>query len=143
MSIGKAQIALDFSSPDATGDSVKILGKFALPDNFKVEGQRAMVDIGGLVRSFTLAADGSGTTTDGTFKLTVKTSKGVVKKQSAPFTLTLSGGNYKMFFAGEGLTATAPKGKRTVDIQLVVGNSVGEVFKTLSYSKSGNIGTAK
>ncbi len=83
LTLGKLLISLNFAKPETNTDTIHLDGKLPIPAGFVVAGQRVQVNIGGILRSFVL--DATGASPNSEFKLTIKLTKGVVKKQTALF----------------------------------------------------------
>ncbi len=76
-------------------DQIGVSGALHVPAGFKPEGEQVTVDIGGVVKSFTLDAHGSSPPgQNDSFKIRLKTAKGAVVEQDAAFTLKLSNGTF-------------------------------------------------
>ncbi len=102
--------------------------------------------LGGVVHGFTLNAKGVGTDAKNSFKLTVKSKKGVVLAQPAKFALKLTKGNFAAGLANDGLTNTTIKKAitETLYISVVLNHSLFRLTRPVAYKATLNkTGTAK
>ncbi|HEV7734151.1 MAG TPA: hypothetical protein VGR62_18410 [Candidatus Binatia bacterium] len=143
LAIGKLAIKLNFSTP--AKDSVTLTGTLPIPDGFDPTAKVLGLDIGGVVRSFTLDAKGKAQTATDKVTLTVRASRGIVLAQDAKFTVKISKGSLAGEFTDEGLTdADVDKEPRSVDVQVTV-EDASRSAKTavLTYkAKQGKTGSA-
>lgn len=114
--------AIDFSIPPqkakltqtkltvSKAKKLTLTGTLAIPAGFKADGQIVVADINQFTQKFQLDKMGNGKSGKDTFKLTVKSKKGVVAAQSAKFTLALNG-----------VPDTVKDG---VPLQIVIGNVI-------------------
>ena len=84
------KIAIKLNFAKSNSDSIGFSGTLAVPAGFKLTGAKVSFDISGIAQSFTLDAKG-GSKTGGTFKLSVKASKGAVAAQTAKFAMQTKG----------------------------------------------------
>jgi PKD repeat protein len=111
------KIKLNFSQPGQ--DSIVLKGSLPVPPNTLVGGIPLTVDVGGVIKTFTLDAGGGGEGPLGA-KLTAKLVRGSRsdKPWNVKFTITLKNGNFAALLADEGLTQTP--GRRMVQVPVSV-----------------------
>src|SRR5205814_8190209 len=122
LTITKASIKLNFAKQglnDKHADVLTLGGTFKAAAGLKVEGQPVDLDIGGVSKHFTLDAKGHAKTDDGTFKLSVKATKGVVAAQTSKFTVSLPKGAFAAALADEGLTGDVDIKKPPKTVQVL------------------------
>lgn len=120
LDVTKLQIKLNFAKPDK--DSVSLSAVVPIPADFVVDGKSVVVDVGGVVRSFTLDAKGKGETPDGAkASLKVKAKNGVVAAQGSKLAIKMTKGSFASSFTDEGLTDTTVEDTPvTVAVQVTV-----------------------
>jgi hypothetical protein len=85
-----------------------------VPAGFVVTGQQVIVDVGGVVRPFTLDAKGkSPRDTQASFQLKVKQKKGVVAAQTSKFLAKFAKSDFAANFTDEALDDTTVKNEQT------------------------------
>jgi hypothetical protein len=98
LTVTKASVSLNFKQ---TGkDAFSLAGTIAAPDTFTVENKPVIVNLGGLVRSFTLTSKGTAIDRDAKAKVGPKVSKGLLK-----YTFSGSKAAYQEFFDDETFTS--------------------------------------
>ncbi|MEI6233968.1 MAG: M28 family peptidase [Planctomycetota bacterium] len=133
-----AVVALDFSS--SFSDLVSVAGTLRIHAGFAPLDTVAIVDVGGVVKSFVLKSMGAGKIGSNTFSLKVKNVKGVVSEQLAPVTFTLGQGNFKQQFGPLGLTNLGFRGKPvTIPVTIILAGEVHRATRLLIYSGTKNI----
>jgi hypothetical protein len=103
--IAKMGIKLNFAKPN--NDSITLQGILPIDDGFQ-PGGKAILDVGGVIKTFDLNTKEASTprSTTTSFKLTVKSKKGVVLAQNAKFSVKLLRGAFAVTLADEGLANT-------------------------------------
>ena len=97
-----AEIRLDFK--DGRKDELTFTGELPIPAGFDPSGKVVSIDVGGVVRSFTLGKNGDSNPAPDQFKLDIKKSGGSVPRQRAPFTATVRGSDLESALADEGIS---------------------------------------
>ncbi|HYF49172.1 MAG TPA: CAP domain-containing protein [Planctomycetota bacterium] len=144
LNVLKLQVKLNFSKTGA--DQISVSGSLPVPANFVVAGQTVVVDVAGVVKTFTLDLKGkAGLGTPDTFSLKVRSSKGVVAAQTSAFKAMFKTGDFAATVADEGLlSADVKDASRTVPV-LIFFN--GQMFSTdrpvLYTAKTGKTGRTK
>jgi PKD repeat protein len=146
--ISKASVKLNFTKTGA--DSIQLAGLLPVPAGFSVLNKTAVVYFGGVTGgvtgSFTLSAKGASPKANNTFAIKIKSKKGVVAAQTAPFSAKFLKGTFAPKLAAEGLdgSATVKKVPRTVLAIVLFNQTLFQTTKTLSYTATkGKTGTAK
>lgn len=132
--LGITALKLSVNSTAGGGDSIGISGFFAGTAT-SFDGQVIVLDVGGVVKSFTLNAKGQSPKANDTIKVTSKSGK-------VSFAAKLSKGSFASSFEDEGLTGTnAAGGVKTVRIDVLWANKVYRKDQFISVSiKSGKVG---
>lgn len=131
--ISKLGVGLNFGKPG--NDSLSASGILTVPAGFAVSGAKVVVDIGGVVKSFTLDAKGSSPKATDTFKLSVKATKGVVAAQSSKFSVKYSKGTWQALFTDEGLANdTVSNVPKTVPVVILFNSKVFKADVAQLYS---------
>jgi len=140
LTITQMAIKLNFAKADT--DSIQISGTLLIPDSFQVDGQKVLVDVGGVTRTFTLNAKGQSPKALDTLKLSIKAKKSVVLSQAAKYQLKFNKGTYAAALADDGLTsADLTKQNCTVRVQMVFNRALLEKNQIQIYSaKTGKSG---
>ena len=97
----KLKVSLNFAKPDA--DSIALKGMIGIPAGFSPLGQTVSFSVGGTTDSLVLDAKGKATSGTTSFKLKIKSKKGVVAAQDARFSLARKKGSFGASLADEGL----------------------------------------
>ncbi len=91
--VTKAQIKLNFAKPG--GDSISFSGTLNIPQGFNPNGAVVLIDAGGVLKKLTLGSKGSVKAGNDSFKLTLKSTKGVVQASpAAKFSAAFSKGTF-------------------------------------------------
>ncbi|MCY3018765.1 MAG: PKD domain-containing protein [Planctomycetota bacterium] len=98
----KTNIRLNFAKPQGN-DSITMTGVLFIPAGFSIAGQTVIVDVGGVVKAFTLDAKGASPNGNERFTTKVRARRGVVPLQEAKFTLTMKKGTYAATLLDDGL----------------------------------------
>jgi len=101
----KIKARLTFTN--AAKDTLTFTGGIPIAENSLVDKQVISVDIGGVIRSFTLDAKGRAKTGSDSLKLRVKTANNVVSAQIAKFNIKVSNADFDTLLADEGLTGNS------------------------------------
>jgi sugar lactone lactonase YvrE len=124
--ISKLSIGLNFAKQG--NDSLQAAGVLTVPTGFTVAGAIVVVDVGGVVRSFTLTAKGASAKAVDTIKIGIKAVKGVVPAQAPKFSVKFSKGSWQGLLVDEGLTNAAATGvPKAVPVAILFNN---KIFKT-------------
>jgi hypothetical protein len=147
LAVTKLAIKLKFAPTTMPNDSIKVSGTIHIPDGFTVAGQYVVLDVGGVVREFTLDAKGVPTPKGvDAFKLRVKSAKGVVLAQDAAFSATFKKAAFVAALADEGLvgTADATEVPRTVPVVMLFSQTLYKVEQAqLYWAKANKTGKTK
>ncbi len=91
-------------------DSITGSGTLPIPAGFSIAGKTAILDVGGVIRTFTFDAHGKGLSGKDILKITIKAPRGVVADQIAPFKITITKATAAALLEDEGLVnATVTK----------------------------------
>jgi hypothetical protein len=144
MSVTRMAVKLNFAKPKRN-DSVLVSGALPIPGGFAVTGQQVIVDVGGVVRLFTLGAKGASTPkTNDTFKLGIRARKGVAAAQTAKFQLKLTQGTLAYAFVDEGLTNSDVTTPVTITVQVIMDGRAYEASVPQTYkARAGKTGTTR
>ena len=145
LTISKLGVKLNFAC--ANSDSISLSGTLPIPAGLVVAGQSVVIDVGGVIRIFTLDDMGKGTASSGIgaaavggpndyLKLRVKSLKGVIAAQTAPFTVKLNKGAFVSLLSDEGLvkTATVKNSSITVPVIILFNVQVFEATHSVFYT---------
>ena len=123
-------------------DSIQMRGLLVLQAGFVPAGSKLAVDIAGVNRVFQLDAHGHA---KGGFSLQLKTIKGVVNAQVAPFTLSLIRGDFTALLARSGLANSEIKSRPlALNVALVFNGTVYQANVPQIYSAhAGRNGSTK
>jgi hypothetical protein len=104
ISIKSTALRLHFDEPGH--DTIVVTGVLPLRVGLVLAGQRVAVDVGGVIKAFTL--DNRGVSSQGRyyFRLAMKVKRGVVAEPRARFRLQLSHGSFASTLARDGFTAS-------------------------------------
>jgi len=144
LGLTKTTVKLNFVK--TAKDAIHVSGSLPVPAAFVVEGQVAVLYVGGVTRSFTLDKKGKGPKGVDAFAIKIKAKKGVVAAQSAKFTATFAKGTFAASLADEGLdgSVSVKKASRGVVVIVLFDRALFQTTKTLSYTATqGKKGSAK
>ena len=145
LTVIKPSIALNFAKPNS--DSIKFSGTLDVPAGFAGSGKHFYVVVGDLLKKFTLDGKNSAKTADGSVKLSIKASKGVVAQQTGKYSVALSKGSFAVQLAPSGLTGDADittPASRSVPFAIFFNNKTFQKTQTMLYTaKKGKSGKAK
>ena len=140
LTLAKFQIKLNFAKTG--GDSISSSGQIPIPASFSPSGKQVVVDVGGVIRIFTLTDKAAGVSTQGdTLKVKVKSVKGVVAAQTGTFMLKIAKGNFADKLTDEGLINANTSATVNVPVIVLFNNALFKVIPSVPYkakqSKSG------
>jgi PKD repeat protein len=140
-----SQLSISINFAKTGNDSLQAAGILTVPTGFKVAGSKVTVDIGGVVRNFTLDGKGSSPKGNDSLKIAIKSLKGVVPAQSPKFTIKFSKGNWQGTLLDEGLTNdNASSVPKTVPVVILFNNKVFKASVAQLYTaKKGSTGKTK
>jgi hypothetical protein len=146
LAVPSMSIKLDFTKPG--NDSISMNGALAIPAGFTVKGQLVAIDIGGVMASFTLDANGASTPkSNNLFEVGVKSTKGVVKTQTAKYAVKLTKGSFATALGlAKGATSKPTTTSATSPVTVIFNGAILQNNVKLSYkatSKNGAATTAK
>lgn len=128
-------------------DKVSCSGVLPAPANLPAAGQTVVVDIGGVIQSFTLDDKGMATTGSlNNIKLRVKTTKGMIATPLAKFTVQFSKSSFAGKFADENMDGSvdASGAARTVQVVVLFNGAMYSTVRNVIYSaKAGKSAAAK
>jgi len=135
------KLAIRLSFTDAGRDSIQLRGIVDVPGGFTVANQKCFVDVGGVVRAFTLSEKGKAGTSSESLKLSVKKKKSLVPAQAAPFQINLKNGTFASTLTDEGLTNETTRAK-SVNVPVTFLFNGQEFRKTQPQSYSAKAGSS-
>lgn len=144
LDLPKLFIKLNFAKAGA--DIIIAKGTLPIPDGFVVQGEQVHVDVGGVIKSFTLDEKGrSPKGTDDQFRIKIKQKKGVVAAQNGKFMVRFKKGDFDDELVDENLSnADLKKVQRTVIVNILFNNTVYQATVTIVYTaKTGKKGSGK
>ncbi|HLX61198.1 MAG TPA: CAP domain-containing protein [Planctomycetota bacterium] len=140
----KLTVRLNFLKTNV--DTLSLTGMLPVPANFAVAGKTVTVDVGGVIRTFTLDAKGMAKSTSGTdtFKLKVIAVKGAVAAQNSAYTVKITKSSLSALLADEGMVnATVTNSNITVPVIVLFNAQYLTVNRLTIYSaKAGKTGAA-
>jgi len=144
--LGKSSVALDFD--DAGRDSVSVTGLLPVDAGFQPLGSKVVVDMGGVVREFTLDEKGrSAPPGTASFRIALKFQSGlVIGNPAALFKAKVARSDLAALLQDEGLRGDATVAKVPRDIPVTVyfdGAGYSGVKPLLYTAKAGKAGKAK
>ncbi len=132
-------VALDFSTDSE--DSIACTGTCPIHAGFVAKDSIVIVDVGGVVKFFTLGATGVAKKALNTINIKIKKTKGVVTEQLAQFSISLGAGNFKQQFSKLGLLDLNYSGKPVlIPVTLIIANEVRRTAVIRLYSATKNQG---
>ncbi|MEI6236878.1 MAG: hypothetical protein WCT04_27780, partial [Planctomycetota bacterium] len=85
-------------------DAITLTGTLPILQGFAITGKTATLDVGGVLQTFTFGSNGLASLPGiASFKVRIKSVKGLVAAQTAPFTIKLLKGSFSSALADEGL----------------------------------------
>jgi hypothetical protein len=141
--ISKMSIKLSFVKPGS--DSIQISGLLPMKAGVKLSGQKLLLNVGGVLKTFTLNEKGSAVSGGSAIKLGVKLQAGVTVDQTAKFAVKLSKGGFAAALADDGFTKSeAASALRKLLVQMLFDGTIYQDTKTLFYTAKANVsGSAK
>lgn len=143
LEIIKSTIMLNFMKEGR--DWIKASGMLPIPAGFTAANQKVYVDIGGVMKIFTLNTKGISKSTNDYFKLQIKTGRGAIPSQKSKFTMSLTHGSFALPMANELLgNSTVQNVPRMVMFSIVLGGAAMQKGQPMSYTAwKGRSGRAK
>ncbi|MGD0089915.1 MAG: MBG domain-containing protein [Planctomycetota bacterium] len=142
LSVSVLNIKLNFARPRR--DGIFLSGLLVIPDGFNVPGQKLIVDIGGVVRGFSLNSKGSAKQGNDSCALGVKAKKGVAALQVAKFTVKLTKGSFTQPLANYGLVNRTVSTKLSVPVTVIFNGTLLQKSVPQKYKASaGRTGATK
>ncbi|HYG75847.1 MAG TPA: ELWxxDGT repeat protein [Planctomycetota bacterium] len=141
--ITKLGLTLAFGKPGTS--SLSLSGILVVPNGFTISGSKVVVDVGGVIQTYTLDSKGSSKVGNDALKMSIKASKGVVAAQSSKFSVTSKAGSWEAKLSDEGLIdSDASNVPKTVTVNILFD---GKLFKAdvpqLYNAKKGSSGKTK
>ena len=136
-------IKLNFAHTNS--DALSLSGKVALPAGFAAKGQNVALDVGGVMRLFTLDAKGHGKAENSLFSLKFKAKKGVVPAQTASFSVKLTHGAFAAPLSASGFVNDTVKSAHVAVLTtLLFNNAFLQTTRPGTYSAvRGKTGSSK
>jgi hypothetical protein len=101
-------------------DAFSVSGSVLVSEGLTLKGQAVIVDVGGVVKGFTLNEKGGTPKGNDNFSLKVKTGKGGTPLQVAAFTVVCQKGSFASAMSAYGLSSIATKGaKATLPVTVI------------------------
>jgi hypothetical protein len=144
LTLSKLTTNLNFAS--AGKDMVSLQGTVSVPAGFNVDGQTVIIDVGGVIKSFTLDSRGkSATGANDTFKISIKSRGGNVEAQEAKFIAKFNKGDFDTALTDEGLTnADARLASKNIFVQVFFNGRVFTISRAQLYTaRTGKNGKTK
>jgi len=144
LDVKKMSIKLSFTK--LLSDSIAISGTLPVKAGFTGSNKKFVVDVGGVIKSFTLGSKNTAKVGGDSIKLTVKAKKGVVSAdQAAKYSIKISKGTFASTLADDGLGNENAKNKATtvrVDV-LFNGQYLRKLVPQIYTAKQGSSGRTK
>jgi len=119
-------------------------GLLLIPEGFRVTSQNVIVDIGGVVKSFTLDSKGKSPKGNDSFAVGVKASKSGTILQVAKFAVKLSKGSFASLLTEEGLIDGTVSTRVVVPATIIFNEEALQKAVELNYKATkGKTGSAK
>ncbi len=144
LTISKASIKLNFAK--TSNDSISFSGTLAVPAGFNSNGAKTFFLTGGVAKTLTLTAKGSGISDGDSVKFSFKSKKHVVlASPAAMYHVNFKKCTFAALLASTGLTdGNAKAASVMVPFTFIFNNIVYQKTQTMSYTaKKGKIGSAK
>jgi uncharacterized protein (TIGR03790 family) len=145
LTLSKLSVKLNFAKTTGN-DEIMVNGSLPIMAGFAAKGQPVVVDVGGVVKIFTLSSKGDGTgatgypavtsTKNDHFDLKFKSLKGKVATQTGTFTAQFNKGTFASSFTDVGLTrnANVKKVARTIPVTILFNNQMYQTAQAVQYS---------
>ena len=140
LSVTKLGIKLNFGA--AGNDAIALSGLLLIPDGFTVAGQTVIVNIGGVVKAFTLDAKGKSPKGNDSLAVGVKAGKTGTPLQIAKFAVKLMKGTFAAALADDGLVNATTTAQVTVPVTVIFNGEVLKKAMPQSYKATAGKGGA-
>jgi hypothetical protein len=149
LTLSKLSVKLNFAKT-AGNDAIMVSGLLQIPSGFAANAQTVVVDVGGVVKVFTLDSKGKGHAAKGYptvtsaandhFSLKFKSVKGNVDQQTGTFTAQFNKGTFASSFADVGLlgSASVKDAARTVPVIILFNNQMCQASQAVHYTATAN-----
>jgi autotransporter-associated beta strand protein len=143
LTVKKLSFKLNFAK--SGNDTFALTGSLSIPAGFITKGQQVTLLIGNITKNFTLDAKGNAKSGSDSFKVAIKSKKGVVAAQTSAFTVKGGKGDYVSGLAGTGVSNTnASSMPVTIPVLLIFNNSTfGKNQPQVFSAKVGKNGSTK
>ena len=139
----KLSVKLNFAKMNQ--DAITLSGTLPVPAGFSATWQSVSVNVGGIVKAFTLNSKGVTPRGNDIFKLSVKVKRKTVAAQNAVFSASLKKGNFAAALNAFGLTnATASRATVMIPVTITFNQNLYSKNQSMLYTaKTGKSGAAK
>jgi len=149
LTLSKLSVKLNFAQTTCS-DSIQVSGSLPIPSGFAANNQTMVVDVGGVVKIFTLNSKGNGAAATGFpavtsakndhFSLKFKSVKGKVNQQTGTFTAQFNKGSFASAFADVGLlgSASVKNVARTVPVIILFNSKMYQTAQAVQYTATAN-----
>jgi len=140
------KIAVKLNPTRSGTDSISFSGTLSIPAGFVSQGKNVVLDVGGVIRKFTLDTKGSAKNGNDNLKIAIHSSTGVVSGRTSAYMVNLKKGS---FSAALSVNAGLADGdfktvQKTVVVSLLFNNADFQKVQAVTYSaKKGKSGAAK
>lgn len=143
LGVKKLSIKLNFAKPDV--DGIVLQGTVPVPAGFHAEGKLIVIDVGGVIKSFTLDAKGKAVADLDRAQLKTKFEDGEIPSQDAKFSAKFTKGNFAPMLVDERLTnRTVKDDPVTVKVDVTIdGVAYTQTKPQLYKAKQGKTGATK
>ena len=131
LNITRAMVKLSFLRSGS--DSIQVMGTISLPDGVMLNGQKVIVDVGGVEDAFTLSSKGKGIGTRGQFMLQARAKQGVIAAQTAKFTLKFMRGDFTKTLGAAGFVNDDVTTTVDLKVQMLFNGGILAGSDSLSY----------
>ena len=139
-------ISIKLNFQKTGNDSITLSGSLTVLEGLSLSGQSVVLDLGGVVQSFTLDSRGSAKSGNNTFKLTAKGKNGLTIGGNSKFSAKLTRGNFRDTLSNIGLAGTDDVKNASKQITLIIlfDKTRLQTTRPLTFTaKKGKTGTAK
>jgi PKD repeat protein len=141
LEVSSTSIELNFAKPG--NDAISLNGTMQIPAGFIANGQKVYIDIGGVIKSFTLSAKGSSPKGNNTFSVGFKATKGEVSKQTAKYAIKLTKGSFATALGlAKGATSKPTTTSATIPVTVIFNGAILQNNVKLSYKATSKSGMA-
>lgn len=140
----KLAISLNFIKDNT--DTISLIGALPVTAGFSAENKPILIDVGGVIKKFTLNSKGQAKAGNDTLKITIKAVKKQVTAQSSKFSAKFSKGSFKTALADYNLTGEADlkDAPRSVNVTVLFNLTVLQGALAQSYTATqGKTGKTK